>query len=149
MAQNSPSTSLTLLDQLRAPNADAAWTKFERLYAPLLASWARRHGFHETDAADLAQEVLVKLTKQLPAYERQPGGSFRGWLYRITANTARDLRRNRATRALPTGDGWSASERNPTSPSSKNGTTAAAFCAARWNWSARSSVPKRGTRFAC
>jgi RNA polymerase sigma-70 factor (ECF subfamily) len=100
-------TSSTLLDQLRQPDQPEAWRRFVLLYAPLLFVWARRQGLRETDAEDLVQEVLVKLVRELPAYRRGPGQSFRAWLFRVTVNQCRDFRRRQATRALPPDDGLS------------------------------------------
>jgi DNA-directed RNA polymerase specialized sigma24 family protein len=72
------STSTTLLNELRGPDARAAWDRFARLYAPLLLTWAMAWGLHDADAADCAQEVLVKVMAQFPRYERRPGAPFRG-----------------------------------------------------------------------
>jgi RNA polymerase sigma-70 factor (ECF subfamily) len=108
MESSSPPTSLTLLDRLRAPNAVAAWERFAHLYTPLLQKWARKQGLQEADAADLTQEVLVKLMDALPRYTRREGDSFRGWLYRVTANHCRDFRRRVATRAMPGANGLDA-----------------------------------------
>jgi RNA polymerase sigma-70 factor (ECF subfamily) len=108
MDSSSPATSLTLLERLRAPGETDAWNRFARLYAPLLHAWARQQGLQEADAADLTQEVLVKLMAELPRYTRREGDSFRGWLYRVTANQCRDFRRRVATRAMPGAGGLSA-----------------------------------------
>jgi RNA polymerase sigma-70 factor (ECF subfamily) len=97
-------TSPTLLDLLRQPNQPEAWVRFVRLYTPLLLVWSRRQGFQEADAEDLVQEVLVKLVHELPTYERGVQQSFRGWLFRVTANQCRDFRRRKATRPLPGAD---------------------------------------------
>jgi RNA polymerase sigma-70 factor (ECF subfamily) len=101
-------TSPTLLARLRQPNQPEAWARFVNLYTPLLLTWAKRQGFQEADARDLAQDVLVKLVRELPAYERPEGQSFRGWLFRVTVNQCRDFRRRKATRPLPGPDGLSA-----------------------------------------
>ena len=108
MGTSSPSTSLTLLERLRAPGRSDAWNRFVQLYTPLLRTWAKRQGLRDADADDLTQEVLVKLMDELPRYARGAGQSFRGWLYRVTANQCRDFRRRVATRALPGPDGLSA-----------------------------------------
>jgi RNA polymerase sigma-70 factor (ECF subfamily) len=71
-------TSSTLLIRLRQPHQPEAWRRFVHLYAPLLLVWARRQGLREADAEDLVQEVLVKLVRELPAYQRTEGQSFRG-----------------------------------------------------------------------
>jgi RNA polymerase sigma factor (sigma-70 family) len=100
-------TSQTLLERLQQPDQPDAWTRFVNLYTPLLAMWARRQGLQEADAEDLAQEVLVKLVRVMPSYERGEGQSFRGWLSQISKNQCHDFRRRRATRALPGADGLS------------------------------------------
>jgi RNA polymerase sigma-70 factor (ECF subfamily) len=98
-------TSTSLLNRLRQPNQPQAWERFVKLYAPLLLVWARRQGLREADAEDLVQQVLLKLLDELPAYQRGAGQSFRGWLFRVTANQCQDFRRRKATRALPAADG--------------------------------------------
>jgi RNA polymerase sigma-70 factor (ECF subfamily) len=50
--------------------------------------------------------VLVKLLHLLPTYQRAAGQSFRGWLYKVTANLCVDFRR-KATRPLPGAEGLS------------------------------------------
>jgi RNA polymerase sigma-70 factor (ECF subfamily) len=100
-------TSPTLLNRLRQQNDPEAWERFVRLYTPLLLGWTRRQGFQEADAHDLVQEVLLKLVRELPTYQRGDGQSFRGWLVRVTANQCADFRRRKATRVLPGADGLS------------------------------------------
>jgi RNA polymerase sigma-70 factor (ECF subfamily) len=106
-------TSVSLLDQLRGPDRAAAWPRFVRLYTPLLLHWAVRQGFQPADAADLVQEVFVKLLSALSEFERQREGSFRAWLRRIVVNQSRDFRRRRATRLFPGDDGLSGYEDDP------------------------------------
>jgi RNA polymerase sigma-70 factor (ECF subfamily) len=101
------STSATLLDQLRQVNQPQAWARFVQLYSPLLLHWAGRQGFRGADAEDLVQEVLLKLVRELPKYERREGHPFRGWLFRVTVNQCRDFRRRRANRPLPGDEGLS------------------------------------------
>jgi RNA polymerase sigma-70 factor (ECF subfamily) len=113
MEIDSPATSLTLLERLRTPDRADAWERFVRLYTPVLHAWARKQGFQTADAADLAQEVLVKLVAELPRYARGAGQSFRGWLFRVTANVCCDFRRRRATRPLPAAAGLSGVAEEP------------------------------------
>ena len=66
-----------------------------------------RHAYGLTrnphDADDLTQDVFVRVFRALPNY--RPGGSFPGWLHRITSNLFRDkLRRGRLVRFDPLGD---------------------------------------------
>ncbi len=103
-------TSLTLLDAVKGnPNAPE-WGRFTRLYLPLLERWAIRNGFQPADAADLAQDILLKLLSALPSYQREEGRSFRSWLFRLATNAGHDYRRRVATRQLPAGDGLSGVE---------------------------------------
>jgi RNA polymerase sigma-70 factor (ECF subfamily) len=100
-------TSTNLLNRLRQPDGPDAWGRFVHLYAPLLLVWARRQGLREADAEDLVQDVLLKLLRKLPTYERGEGQSFRGWLFRVIVRQCHDFRRRKATRALPAGAGLS------------------------------------------
>ncbi len=90
-------TPLTLLEHLRGPSCpEEHWGRFIDLYSPLLFEWTRRNGVPASDAADLVQNVLVTLIKQLPTFERRPGGSFRGWLFTVLRNSWIDDRRSKA-----------------------------------------------------
>ena len=44
-------TSASLLDRLRQPGEEDAWTRFVQLYSPLLYTWAHRLGLPDADAA--------------------------------------------------------------------------------------------------
>lgn len=114
MSVGSPTTSLSLLECLKQSAPGEAWTRFVRLYTPLLYGWARRHGFHHDDAADLSQEVLVKLLHELPRFTLNPKLSFRSWLFRVTANQCIDFRRRRRTRLEA--DGKLVADRGATDP---------------------------------
>lgn len=79
-------TPASLLERLRQPAQDQAWTRFVRLYTPLLLRWARRLGLREDDAADLVQDVLTLLVRKLPEFTYDRNRSFRAWLRTITLN---------------------------------------------------------------
>lgn len=77
------------------------WEEVARVYGRKIYNFAYRLTGNSDDAADLVQEVLIRVHKGLAAY--QPG-SFEGWLWRITRNAFLDdiRRRNRRpTTALP------------------------------------------------
>src|SRR5438132_1652620 len=77
-------TSLTLLQRLRANEADA-WHFMVQLYTPLVYRWAARGKVTGADADDLAQEVFRAAVGALPQFHRdRPGDTFRGWLRGIT-----------------------------------------------------------------
>src|SRR5262245_43412565 len=88
MTQTSPS----LLQRLRTPEDSASWARFSDLYVPLLYYWARQLGVRGTDtAADLVQDVLVVLVRELPHFAYDPSRSFRAWLRRVLVNRWRTL----------------------------------------------------------
>lgn len=100
-------TSPSLLERIRNPAEQEAWTLFVRLYTPLIFYWARRVGMSDPDAADLVQEVFAALVQKLPdfTYDRQK--SFRGWLRTVTLNKWRDQQRRKAARPAETLDSLS------------------------------------------
>jgi RNA polymerase sigma-70 factor (ECF subfamily) len=79
-------TSPSLLYRLRQPNEQDAWSRFVKLYTPLLQCWARRLTVQDQDTADLVQDVFTKLVQKLPQFKYQPGNSFRNWLWTVTRN---------------------------------------------------------------
>jgi RNA polymerase sigma-70 factor (ECF subfamily) len=93
-------TSVSLLDRLRQPGEEDSWTRFVKLYSPLLYSWAHRLGLQDPDAADLVQEVFALLVQKLPGFRYNPGSSFRSWLRTITLNRWRDRGRRRVPATL-------------------------------------------------
>ncbi len=91
-------TNTSLLERLRLPVDQRAWSHFVDLYAPLLYSWARQLGVQEADAADLVQEVFARLVEKLPEFSYDRHRSFRAWLRTITLNKWRDRCRRLAVR---------------------------------------------------
>jgi RNA polymerase sigma-70 factor (ECF subfamily) len=80
------STSVSLIRRVRL-REEGAWDRLARLYGPLVYSWARRHGLHESDAADVVQEVFRCVFQAIEQFQRQHAdSSFRGWLRAITRN---------------------------------------------------------------
>jgi RNA polymerase sigma-70 factor (ECF subfamily) len=98
-------TSLTLLERLRQPDDQAAWTRFVELYTPLLYRFARTAGLQEQDAADLVQDIFELLVRKLPAFRHDRRGSFRAWLRTITLNKWRERFRRAGARHLTNTDG--------------------------------------------
>lgn len=90
------STPHSLLERLRQPADQDAWSRFVRLYTPLLCHWARRAGLREADAADLMQEVFALLVEKLPHFRHNGTNSFRGWLRTVTLNKWRERGRRAA-----------------------------------------------------
>src|SRR5687768_3666462 len=98
-------TSLSLLDRLRAEPDSEAWNRFADLYCPLLRQWALRMGVPENDVNDLVQEVLLVVLRELPRFEHsRQTGAFRSWLRKILHHRLLDFWRARQARPLATGD---------------------------------------------
>jgi RNA polymerase sigma-70 factor (ECF subfamily) len=107
MAQLRPdprATSLTLLERVRANEADA-WSRLVQLYSPMIRYWCLRGGLQESDADDAVQEVCRAALAGLPNFRRdRPGDTLRGWLRAITRNTL-TLHFRRAGRIPPASGG--------------------------------------------
>jgi len=86
-------TSATLLERLRRPSDHDAWVMFVQLYTPLLYKWASQLGLQSAEAADLVQDVFVKLLRTLPEFEYDRQRSFRAWLSTLVRNHFRDAQR--------------------------------------------------------
>jgi RNA polymerase sigma-70 factor (ECF subfamily) len=82
-------------------NVPLTWEEVARVYGRKIYNFAYRLTGNPDDAADLTQEVLLRVRKGLAGY--QPG-SFEGWLWRITRNAFLDdvrRRKRRPTTSLP------------------------------------------------
>ena len=80
------------------------WEEVARRDGRKIYNFAYRLTGNPDDAADLSQEVLLRVRKGLRSY--QPG-SFEGWLWRITRNAFLDqvrYRKRRPTTPLPEDD---------------------------------------------
>ena len=90
------STSESLLLRLKKANDQAAWSRFVKLYTPLLFHWARKTGLQSEDSADLTQDVMAIVFRKLPDFQYDPKKSFRSWLRTITLNRHRELCRRKS-----------------------------------------------------
>ena len=78
-------TNPSLLLRLRDNRERQAWALFVEVYGPLIFSYCRRKKLQDSDAADVSQEVLTRLSKALTRFEYEPKrGRFRDWLGRVT-----------------------------------------------------------------
>ena len=80
------------------------WEDVAHRYGRKIYNFAYRLTGNPDDAADLVQEVLLRVRKGLDSYRP---GSFDGWLWRITRNAFLDGIRRKQRRpesALPEGD---------------------------------------------
>lgn len=81
---------------------EITWEDVARSHGRKIYNFAYRLCGNPDDAADLVQEVLLRVRKGLERY--QPG-SFDGWLWRITRNAfLDDIRRKKRRPTVPLGD---------------------------------------------
>lgn len=111
------STSSSLLNRVRDNDSDA-WSKFSRLYAPLVYRWARAAGLQDQDAGDITQEVFQAVAKSIQDFHPSEGGRLRPWLWGITRNKLANHFRQKASRAQAAGgtDAYQALQNIPDLP---------------------------------
>jgi RNA polymerase sigma-70 factor (ECF subfamily) len=83
-------TSNTLLQRVKEGEVES-WSRFVRLYTPLILSWCRYYGLDHHRAEDTSQEVLIKVSRLIQDFEKynKRAGEFRCWLKLITYNCIR------------------------------------------------------------
>lgn len=97
-------TSRSLLSSARSGDNEA-WKELIAIYQPLIASWLRRHCVPAQDAADVAQEVMAIVIKEIDRFEHSGRtGAFRSWLRNVTANRVRQFWRDGRLRPQATGN---------------------------------------------
>ncbi len=78
-------TSLSLLERLKDDGQKhQAWRDFVDRYGPRINHWCQRWGLQDADAADVTQNVMLQLSRQMESFEYNPQGKFRSWLKTIT-----------------------------------------------------------------
>jgi RNA polymerase sigma-70 factor (ECF subfamily) len=88
-----------LLDWLKVARPESSdWDRLQGVYLPLIQRWLGRVPELGDEAADLAQEVLMVVFREVPRFDRQREGSFRAWLRQVTVNKVRNDRRRRQRR---------------------------------------------------
>ena len=92
----------SLLDRLRREGSQQDWERFVARYGPLLEFWARRL-LRADGAADLVQDVLLRVIQGLCSFTGAGDRSFVAWLRAVTLNRWRDLRRRAAARPRTAG----------------------------------------------
>lgn len=103
-------TTTAMLQALHDGENQPAWEAFDARYRPILVGFAKHLGLGDSDAADVAQETLLRFVQDYREgkYDRQRG-RLGAWLVGIARYRILDLRRSRAHRhevgaALLSGD---------------------------------------------
>ena len=85
---STPETRVSLLLRVRNPADQAAWREFVEIYRPVIVRLARRKGMQESDAEDVAQQVLLQISEAAKVREHDPErAKFRTWLHCVAHNT--------------------------------------------------------------
>jgi len=95
-------THATLLARLTDGIDPTAWREFHDRYADLIREFARRRGLQPADCDDVAQEVLLSLTRSMKRFDYDSRkGKFRSYLKTTTEREiSRKLRQNKNNRTL-------------------------------------------------
>lgn len=101
MTDDPLATRGSLLLQLRDRNDSVSWSRFARLYTPLIDHWISQFGFDANDRSDLVQEVFVVLVGKVSSFQYDARQSFRAWLRTITVNKCRDFVRRSQRKTEP------------------------------------------------
>ncbi len=102
-------THATLLARVSAGKDPHAWREFCDRYEALIRGFALRRGVFGADADDIVQDVLVGLTRAMPAFAYDPAkGKFRSYLKTAVIRAiAAKFRQNPASGRIETLDGRS------------------------------------------
>ncbi len=94
-----------MLNALHDSANEPAWEEFDGRYRPILVGFARNLGLGDSDAADVAQETLVRFVQDYRdgKYDRSKG-RLGAWLVGIARYRILDLRRAAANRHVVGGD---------------------------------------------
>ena len=82
-----PPTKHTLIRRACDPSNETAWCEFFGQYARFIHHVLRQMDVHPDEIEDLAQQILVTLTRDIPGYDRDKG-RFRGWLSAVIRHAA-------------------------------------------------------------
>jgi RNA polymerase sigma factor (sigma-70 family) len=92
MADHVDDTRVTLLHRLnKDPSDQISWNEFVRVYGPVIRGWCAHWGLQNSDAEDVTQNVLLRLTAKLPQFQYDASRSFRGWLKTLTHHAWHDF----------------------------------------------------------
>jgi len=90
-------TSMTLLMRAQDPDDADAWTEFVEFYQRFIYHILHKMNINVNDFDDLVQDVLLKLWKGLPGFDKKKS-KFRTWISHVTRNTVVSYFRSKSAR---------------------------------------------------
>ena len=94
-------TQHSLLLRLRTREDAEVWSRFVRIYTPLIYHWVSRLGMEANHSEDLVQEVFAVLLGKISTIAQNLPTSFRAWLRTVTINKCRDFFRKKQQKSEP------------------------------------------------
>lgn len=89
-------TRKTLIQRMQETQNERSWEEFLCIYEPYVYTIIRNMNIAEDDAKDVAQQVMVKVWKNIDGIEVETNKRFRSWLGKVTKNCATDFIRKRS-----------------------------------------------------
>ena len=94
-------TNRLLIEEMKEDLRSDAWLSVVDIYEPLIKKWASRFGRFDCEVADVAQDVLCTVVRELPNFVHNGRtGAFRNWLRTITINQIRASWQKQKRRAI-------------------------------------------------
>lgn len=105
MSAAKTSTTSLLLTGLLDPDNTEVWREFDDRYRPMILAYAMRLGLTSEDAADIAQDVLMRFVQEYRAgrYDRARG-RLGAWIVGIVRYRVADHKRSSAARRVSRGE---------------------------------------------
>jgi RNA polymerase sigma factor (sigma-70 family) len=92
-------TPISVLERLRSHPEEADWNRVVHLYTRYIERWLKHAGVPFADAADLTQDVVATLVREIPRFEHSGRpGAFRKWLRRLVLHRTLGYWRKRRAR---------------------------------------------------
>ncbi|MBI2924964.1 MAG: sigma-70 family RNA polymerase sigma factor [Verrucomicrobia bacterium] len=88
-------TRQSLLSRLKDLEDHDGWKEFFDTYWRLIYTVALKAGLTESEAEEVVQETAIAVARQMPTFEYDKSGSFKGWLLQITRRRIADQFRKR------------------------------------------------------
>src|SRR5262245_13468313 len=66
------------------------WLTFDGAYRPVVLAWCQRRGLQAVDAADVTQDIFLKLPEKISTFDESKA-KFRSWLKTVVQNAVTDF----------------------------------------------------------